>query len=82
MTATAVPIPTWQGCYADGWQDLIVPASFAHPAKYARGLIHRLDRHLFEHGYVREGDTVLDPFGGVALGALDAMTYGLRYAGR
>ena len=79
--ATAVPVTTWQGCYADGWQDLIVPEAFAHPAKFARGLIHRIYRHLLEQGYVRQGTVVLDPFGGVALGALDALTYGLRYVG-
>ncbi len=71
----------WAGCYNDGWQELIVPTAFSHPAKYARGLIHRLYRHLLERGYVRAGDTILDPFGGVALGALDALTYGLRWVG-
>ena len=81
LTVTTAPITTWQGCYADSWQDLIVPGAFAHPAKYARGLIHRIYRHLLEHDYVREGDTVLDPFAGVGLGALDALTYGLRYVG-
>lgn len=72
---------TWHGCYQDGWQDLIVQEAFAHPAKYSRGLIHRLYRHLLEQGYIRPGQTVCDPFGGVALGALDAMTYGLRWVG-
>jgi hypothetical protein len=71
----------WQGCYQDTWQDSIVPEAFCHPAKFSRGLIHRIYRHMLEQGYIKPGDTVLDPFGGVALGALDAMTYGLRYIG-
>ena len=71
----------WAGCYADSWQDLIVPEAFAHPAKVARGLSHRIYRHLIEQGYVRPGMVVLDPFAGIGGFALDAMTYGLRYVG-
>ena len=57
------------------------PLPTEDPAKFARGLIHRIYRHLIEQGYVRPGAVVLDPFGGVALGALDALTYGLRWIG-
>ena len=71
----------WQGCYQDTWQDSIVPASFCHPAKFSRGLIHRIYRYLLAEGHIAEGMTALDPFGGVALGALDAMTYGLNWLG-
>ena len=71
----------WQQCYADTWQDSIVAEAFCHPAKFSRGLIHRIYRHMLEQGYIAEGMTVLDPFGGVALGALDALTYGLRWVG-
>ena len=78
MTPT---ITRWDGCYRDGWQDLIVPEAFAHPAKYSRGLIHRIYRHLLERGYVRPGQTVLDPFGGASLGAIDAATCGLQWIG-
>ena len=78
MTPT---ITRWDGCYRDGWQDLIVPEAFAHPAKYSRGLIHRIYRHLLERGYVHQGSVILDPFAGVGLGALDAMTYGLSWVG-
>lgn len=74
-------VTVWAGAYNDSWQELIVPEAFAHPAKFSRGLIHRIYRHLLEQGYVRPGQTVLDPFGGVALGALDAMTYGLSWVG-
>lgn len=72
---------TWHYCYKDSWQDIVVPSSFKHPAKFARGLIHRLYRYLLDQGYVQLGATILDPFGGVALGALDAQTYGLRWVG-
>ena len=58
---TPAPVTTWQGCYSDGWQDLIVPEAFAHPAKFARGLIHRIYRHLLERGYVRPGDDGAGP---------------------
>ena len=78
MTPT---ITRWDGAYRNGWQDLIVPEAYQHPAKYSRGLIHRIYRHLLERGYVRPGQTVLDPFAGVGLGALDAMTYGLAWIG-
>lgn len=78
MTPT---ISRWDGCYRDAWQDLIVPEAFAHPAKYSRGLIHRIYRHLLEQGYGRPGQTICDPFAGVGLGALDAMTYGLSWIG-
>ena len=81
MAATAVPITRWQGCYGDSWQDLIVPEAFAHPAKVARGLSHRIYRHLLDSGYVRPGMVVLDPFAGIGGFCLDAMTYGLRYVG-
>lgn len=72
---------TWDGCYDDGWKGIVVEGAFAHPAKFARGLVRRIYSHMLAAGYVREGDTILDPFGGVALGAMDAMTSGLRWVG-
>ena len=79
--ATSAPVTTWQGCYGDSWQDLIVPEAFAHPAKVARGLSHRIYRHLLSSGYVRPGMVVLDPFAGIGGFCLDAMTYGLGWLG-
>ncbi len=69
----------WHRCYEDSWKGLIVPQAFAHPAKFARGLIRRIYRHCLERGYLKPGDTVLDPFGGVALGAADAIVAGLNH---
>jgi hypothetical protein len=71
----------WDGCYSDSWQGVIDPAAFAHPAKFARGLIRRIYQHMIERGYLSPGDSVIDPFGGVALGGLDAMTLGLHFTG-
>lgn len=35
----------WTGCYRDGWKGIITEASFAHPAKFSRGLIRRIYEH-------------------------------------
>jgi len=32
----------WTGCYNDSWNGVIVADAFAHPAKFARGLIRRI----------------------------------------
>jgi hypothetical protein len=69
------------GCYSDSWQGVITPDAFAHPAKYARGLIRRIYQHMLDSGYVARGDSIIDPFGGVGLGGLDAMTFGLHWTG-
>ena len=71
----------WRGCYDGGWADLIVPEAFAHPAKYSRALIARIYEHAKAEGWLQPGDVVLDPFGGVGLGALDAMRLGLSWCG-
>lgn len=71
----------WYNLYAEGWRNEIVPEAFGHPAKFSRGLIRRIYQHAIERGWLEAGDTVLDPFGGVALGALDAMRNGLRWTG-
>jgi hypothetical protein len=78
---TATRQDTWAGCYAEGWQGLIVPEAFAHPAKFARALIQRIYQHLMAEDWLHPGDTVLDPFGGVALGGLDAGLAGMRWLG-
>ena len=71
----------WQGCYRDGWGNLIVPEAFAHPAKFSRSLISTIYQHAIALGWLKAGDMVLDPFAGVALGALDAMRFGLSWIG-
>lgn len=71
----------WQGCYDEGWRGLIVDDAYAHPAKFARGLIRRIYRHLRDRYGLPVGSVVVDPFGGVALGALDAMEMGYAWVG-
>jgi hypothetical protein len=76
-----LPASEWHGCYDDGWQGEIVPEAFAHPAKVSRALIRRIYQHAFVEGWLVPGDTVVDPFGGIAGTALDAMWSGLTWIG-
>src|SRR3990167_1742721 len=71
----------WRNCYDSGWQGEIVPEAFVHPAKFSRALIRRIYDHAFEEGWLAPGMTVVDPFAGVGLGALDAMWNGLDWVG-
>ncbi len=71
----------WYGLYSDSWQGEIVPEAFSHPAKYSRALIRKIYQHMLESGWIKPGDKVVDPFGGVALGAYHAMQNGLVWYG-
>jgi hypothetical protein len=71
----------WNNCYPSSWKGTIVPEAMAHPAKYSSRLIRRIYEHILAEGWVKPGDRVLDPFGGVALGSPDAMRYGLCWTG-
>jgi hypothetical protein len=71
----------WQNCYDLGWKDLIHPQAFSHPAKFSRGLIFRIIEHALTDGLIQPGQTILDPFGGVALGALPCLMNGLNWVG-
>mgnify|MGYP001575076554 CR=1 FL=1 len=72
---------SWFGLYGEGWQNEIVPEAMIHPAKYSRALIRHIYDHAILEGWLQAGCRVLDPFGGVALGALDAMRLGLDWTG-
>jgi len=74
-------ISDWHGLYREGWRGEIVPEAFSHPAKFARGLIRHIYEHVIGEDWLKPGDTVVDPFGGVALGSLDAMRHGLNWLG-
>ncbi len=76
-----MPSTEWHGCYDDGWQGEIVAEAFALPAKVSRALIRRIYQHAFVEGWLLPGDTVVDPFGGIAGTALDAMWNGLTWVG-
>lgn len=74
-------ITDWTGCYDNGWKGLITDAAFAHPAKFSRNLVFRIIEHLLADGAIQPGDTILDPFGGVGLGALPSVSSGLNWIG-
>jgi len=74
-------IDEWNECYEGRWGDWIVPEAFSHPAKFSRALIERIYDHAIKEGWVKTGDTILDPFAGVALGGLNAMSCGLNWVG-
>lgn len=71
----------WNGLYGESWKGLICDEAFAHPAKFSRALIRRIYDHVIEEGWATKGSSVVDPFGGVALGAFDAMRHGLNWYG-
>lgn len=71
----------WRGLYSEGWAGAITAEAFSHPAKYARALIRRIYQEMTDRGWLSAGDTVIDPFGGVALGAFDALRLGLHWRG-
>jgi DNA modification methylase len=71
----------WHGCYADSWQGWITPESFAHPAKFARGLLGRILDVMEREGWIWAGQTVLDPFGGIGCGGILCASRGIRWFG-
>jgi len=79
--ARTIATTDWRGCYDDSWKGIIVEDSFAHPAKFAFGLICRIVDVGLARGHWRPGDRVGDPFGGVALGGIVAAAKGLDWIG-
>lgn len=49
----------WHGCYRHGWQGILVPEAYAHPAKMARDLIQRIYAHAAAEGWVHGGEYVV-----------------------
>jgi hypothetical protein len=79
---TPVQSDTWQGCYATGWpRDLLVEQAYSHPAKFSYKLIERIYTHARAEGWLPPGAVVLDPFAGVALGALHCLKLGCAWVG-
>lgn len=76
-----VIVDEWHKLYGSRWGDELTPGGVSHPAKFNRKLIQRIYQDAIEHGWLKAGDTVIDPFGGIALGALDAMRLGMRWIG-
>ncbi len=71
----------WHGCYDHGWTGVITPESFKHPAKFSKALIERIYDHCLARGWLVRGDTVGDPFGGIATGGIVAAYRGLQWVG-
>jgi hypothetical protein len=81
-TTDGVLRDSWHKMYSRGWGDEIpVKDAYAHPAKFSRNLIFAIYDHAMEMGWIKSGDTVLDCFGGVALGSLPAIINGLHWTG-
>ena len=78
MTAETID---WHGCFRDSWKGVISRESFAHPAKFAYGLVSRIVSYGLQEGFWRVGGLLGDPFGGVALGGVMAAYGGLRWVG-
>lgn len=72
---------TWKGCYDDQWKGFITDASFQHPAKFSKALIERILDHLAVRRWIRIGDVIGDPFGGVATGGLISAYRGYHWIG-
>ena len=68
----------WHGCYDDGWQGIIVPEAFAHPAKMAHGLTRKIFKHALSESWIKPGDVVVDPFGGIGSTGIIGAALGLR----
>ena len=75
---TTRTVTTWHNCYDDGWKGLITPASFAHPAKMAYGLLTRIIETGLERGYWCANDLIGDCFGGVGTTGIVGASRGLR----
>lgn len=76
-----IKVDDWTGCYPSKWKGIIVDDAMRHPAKFSSRLIRRIYEHMITEGWLKPGDMVIDPFGGVALGALDAMRSGIAWRG-
>lgn len=70
----------WHNCYDEKWTG-ITPESFSHPAKFSSALIRRIYEHALEQNWIKPGDIVVDPFGGIALGSRDALRLGINWVG-
>lgn len=73
------PVDEWKNCYPSNWRGLL--ASADHPAKFSSKLIDRIYSHLSADGVFKRPGAVVDPFGGIATGALFAITRGISWIG-
>ena len=71
----------WTGCYEGGWNGLIVPDAFSHPAKFSYALTRRMFEHARDNGWISPGSVVVDPFGGVGTGGIIAAYADIQWIG-
>ena len=71
----------WVGCYRQGWGNLLRPEAYTHPAKVSFSLAERIYEHAIGEGWLKPGNTVLDPFGGICGFAFHALANGLSWVG-
>lgn len=74
-------LSAFHNCYNNQWRNLIVPEAFSHPAKFSPGLIQKIYSHMLDRGYIRPGDLIGDPFGGIGGGGIFAAFAKLRWVG-
>jgi hypothetical protein len=70
----------WDGCYTQDarLKPYLDPATIAHPAKMAAGLLSRIFDHLRMLNLLPEGTTVVDFMGGTGRTAIEAVRRGYR----
>lgn len=72
----------WKNCYSQQWAGILIPPAFAHPAKISLALVKKIFAHALELGWIRKGDTCVDPFAGIGGVAFGAMAAGLKFTGQ
>jgi hypothetical protein len=70
----------WTGCYGNRG-DLFTVESNRHPAKMAVGLCYRIFEHMSRRGWLKPGDTVLDPMAGIFTTGIVGATLGYKVLG-
>ena len=70
----------WHGLYRQDYA-LQTPESMAHPAKASWDLAFKILEHLKELGWLKEGDSVLDPMSGTGRFNLAACAQGYKSIG-
>lgn len=72
----------WKNCYSQQWAGILIPPAFAHPAKISLALVKKIFAHALEQGWIRKGDTCVDPFAGIGGVAFGAMANGINFIGQ
>ncbi len=72
-------IDQWENCYSQGWGKNLVPEAFSHPAKVSFSLAGKIYDHAINQRWIKKGDFVLDPFGGICGFGFHALCYGLNF---